>query len=286
MAACKERNELIDLTSGGKKGDTTEVLYIADSSMSSSTPAKQEKRVLIEDLTGVGCVNCPNAQKEAVNIAGQHPGRVSIIGIHVTDFAIPYKYSKYDFRTQEGTNLMSTYGGAPGSLPMGDVDRVVFGSNENVYLNYPEWGTHVGEELNVTTPVNLTIDTASFDSATRRLTVLATVTYTEAVNAPLYATLMLNESGIVDWQYGKSGWDSTYTHNHVLRKVAQPQGGLKLNSGAKAGQTYHLKLYTILPTAWNPKKMEVIAFVHRKALGTTPATTDLRILQVQEKEIE
>ena len=109
--------------------DTT---YIATQA---ETP--QLKNILIEDLTGVNCKNCPSAAKKLSDLIAANPGRIVGIAVHTPNhtFGGPFSGSKEDYRNFFDTNIFAMIGN-PGSLPQGCIDRVKFPDVNYFYQEY------------------------------------------------------------------------------------------------------------------------------------------------------
>src|SRR5687768_15899717 len=194
--SCEEKNDLIYLGDGNQ-------VYL-QSSFIGPVEAPQKKNVLIEDFTGVRCVNCPKAQKEAEEISKLNEGRIVINAIHLSDFAIPYKGSDYDFRTTDGSNLITVLGD-PGALPKGSINREFSSTTGTIFTLYNQWRAQVSQQLGQTTPVNITFEKKSWDEATRTVEMNMKVALTEEVNDSLYFSANILESGIIDVQETPNG---------------------------------------------------------------------------------
>ncbi|MGB5071926.1 MAG: hypothetical protein WBO28_13290 [Flavobacteriales bacterium] len=62
----------------------------------------ENRTALLEDFTGIHCVFCPEGHVIMADIDEARPGKVSLVGIHAGDFAVPGS-GEPDFRTPEGT---------------------------------------------------------------------------------------------------------------------------------------------------------------------------------------
>lgn len=274
FAACKERNNLINFR------PETESLFI-DSSYDGPVETAQPKNVHIEDFTGVKCPNCPKAQQKAEEITAKHDeGRIVVTAIHVTSLADPYPESKYDFRTNDATNIFSMLGKDPGALPMGDLNRKIFPGKTSPFIAFPEWDTRASAELAESTPVNIRFHKKEFNDVTRELSVSILVTYTAAVPDTNYISVALKESDIIDIQAQPTGHpDTNYVHNHVLRAMVAPYNGLMLGSNMQPGMTYMVSFKRKLDEKWDADHFSIAAFVHNRG-------KNLEVLQVQETEVK
>jgi hypothetical protein len=276
LASCKEQNALIDL-------NPDRPLKI-DSSYTVSNPVPDPKKVLLEDLTGVRCINCPNAEEEGEGIQAAHPGRVIMVSEHVTSLAEPLSTSKYDFRSQDATNLLALFGGEPNALPQGIINRYPYASTTNTpYYNiYKSWDGIVAQELDTASPVNISFEKLQYNGADNSLEGKIKITYTSAVNVPTSISVMLTESGMKDVQEisHTPGVDTAYIFKNALRKVVRPLQGQKLSDNASKGQVYEVSFSTLLSKNWIPQNMTAVAIVSRMKTG------DIRVLQAEEKNVQ
>ncbi|MDQ3071634.1 MAG: Omp28-related outer membrane protein [Bacteroidota bacterium] len=273
--SCKERFDKIILT----PPVAGEYFYV-DTAFQGSVPAKQEKRVLIEDFTGVKCTGCPNAQKEIVKIEAANEGKISVISYHVTQsFAEPLPESKYNFRTTSGEHIFSLLGSA-GSLPIGAIDRMKFSGEMETLISFTKWVNGTNTQLAKPSLVNIVVDSMSYDVFSRFFVMDIRITYSEVVTSSQALSIVLSESGIIDVQDGLSGKIYDYEHNHVFRKVTQPFDGLSLEGPGVPGKTYIIKLAMRIEEDWNPENCTVTVLVHSKS------ATDKEVYQVMDFKVK
>ncbi|RYD74059.1 MAG: Omp28-related outer membrane protein [Sphingobacteriales bacterium] len=272
LSACEEKNDLINF-----KTEEFNTLKLDSSYQSATLDSAQPKNVLLEDFTAIRCVNCPRAQKEAKKIQDENPGRVVVSSVHVSDLAIPYKESKYDFRTTDAENLLAYLGGVSG-LPTGAIDRKLYGSNTKPFVLDYQWKAFVKQQLAIKTPVNIDIikKEPGQDGATK---FQIKVTYTEAVNSPQYLSAFINESAFTDLQLTTVGVDSNYTHNHAFRGIMQPSSGLKLGDNFTKGQTFLVNIAIKTPENWKTENCHLSAFIHNRE-------GNFEVIHIQETELK
>ena len=120
LEGCKETCPAVDF-SVPIASDTVTVPFDA-------TLSTQERNVLLEDFTGVRCVNCPDGHLVAASIINTYsPGRVVVVAEHDTLGLLtgPYPFGHYDFRTTEAKDIIALLGGIS-SKPIGAIDRKYF----------------------------------------------------------------------------------------------------------------------------------------------------------------
>ena len=231
------------------------------------------KKVLIEEFTGVRCVQCPGGSKAIEDLLLIHGERLIAVSIHAGDFSPPFPNSAYDFRTDDGTQLID-FLGAPDGYPSAVVNRNKFGGN-SLQQGQDNWNGYINQALQGDAAVNLDI-AKSYNSGSRELSLTLTITVNEDLTGDHSFTLLITESGIVDLQYdADQGLITDYTHKHVLRDVlTQFSGDLiteNLTKGAKIEKTFS---YTV-PEDWVATNCRLIA--HLSESGTSK-----KILQVAE----
>lgn len=212
----------------------SETLTLKDTSYilpASSIPEAQYRGVLIEDITGVKCVACPNAAAAAAQLkenATTNP--VVILGLYPTGFrALTFPFPDYvDPRTEVAQNVAANiYQFA--SLPAGGVNRVVFEGETKRDISFNTWANRTrsfdGEKASVN--LNVTVDQVN-DST---FNVNGDFVFMEKTEAEPFVTIFLLEDNIKHPQYYSGGTDKEYKHKHVVRKAYTPYNGTPLLSG-------------------------------------------------------
>lgn len=226
LAACEEVPPAINYEKGTQTNDTT---YIT-----SSIPEAQPVGAIIEDISGVQCVNCPDATKIVKDVLAAFPGRTYATVMHpnvasLSSFVAPIRKqgyeSKYDFRTQDATNILNLVG-MPNSLPRGYVNRRLFpGATNGRLLGREEWYARTQQVLQGSTPVNIELENTEFNQATRKGKLKIKLTYTADVSQKHLLTILLVEDSIIDVQEYQDPvtfdvkFNPNYVHMHILRDV-------------------------------------------------------------------
>jgi len=258
IQACKEAGPNVDIDgTSSLSGDTT---YLE-----TSVATPQDRVVLIEEFTGVRCVNCPRAHNTIKLIQAAHPGRVLAVGIHTGIFAQPYT-GRQDFQIPEGTAIEQALNGAQG-YPSGAVDRKLFTGESRIIIGDNKWANYVNDQLVLPTPVNINLAKV-YNPGARRLDLSVTMRFTAPVTNNLYFSAYLIEDNIIDHQLTPTGVDTAYLHTHVLRKLLTPLSGQQLNApsftpGRVVVQRYSLTLNPLFKVA----NTKIIAFVHTNGVN-------------------
>ncbi len=217
--------------------------------------------VLIEEFTGVRCVNCPEGSAELENLLALNPNNLVVVSIHASgSFAIPLPDSKYDFRTEEGEQILSLLG-EPLGYPSAVVNRKKFG-DATYQKGKNEWGALVAEELQQEPVANLNLE-ANYSPNERALSVDLTILPLQDMQGDHRVTVMILENGIIDYQDTLEGKVADYKHKHVMRKtLTNPTGSSISDDNLLEGQPFEKSFSYILPNEWVDENCSVIAFIH------------------------
>lgn len=243
----------------------------------------QNKKIILEEFTGIHCVYCPSGHTIANSILSANPGNAFVINVHVGGYATP-SAGEPDFRTSFGTSIAGQTGLT--GYPSGTVNRTVFSglgmATGATAMGRGNWTTAANQTKVLSSYVNVAA-TATIDVNTRVLTVHVETYYTAgspiATNKLNVALLQNNTTG--PQTGGNAG--NEYNHQHRLVHLLTGQWGDDITTtttGSFVDRTY---TYTI-PAAYNsiPAVMgdfEIVAFVaegNQKIIsgnGATPTYT-------------
>lgn len=222
-------------------------------------PLPQERRVLLEDFTGVQCVNCPDAHDLAKVLSEANPGRVIPVSEH-NYFEGGFPNSDEDFRTDEAYAIDALIG--PTTLwPIGTVNRKRFAGEPAILLTLAKWTGYVEAELLEAPLVNLELS-AELHTDSRTLDVIVEAHFLENVSDATRLSVMVLESEIIDPQQTESGKVDNYVHDHVLRRMPTPATGAVLTSTTEQGRVFRKGYEIALEDHWDANHLEVVAFIH------------------------
>jgi hypothetical protein len=257
FTACKEEPPFINYQPKTSSFDST---YI-----DAQIPTAQAKGVLLEDITGVSCINCPEAATIAKNIiASNPPGRVCVVAIQPKLQNIvtkPTPETRNDNRTDKGTIIVTTIK-EPGSLPRGYIDRKVYAPNPDPTVERLDWPTKVSQQLALTTPVNISLIT-TYSAGDASFTVDVKIQYTQAVTDSNYLSLVLIEDSVIDAQEYPTYVEKDYVHMHLFRDMLTAPLGDQLNGSLIPGRTFVKRYPYKIPAAYVAKNLKIVAFVHK-----------------------
>lgn len=226
-----------------------------------------KQNILLEDYTGHTCGTCPEAAEIADQISATYgDDRVIVVAVHAGPFALPDKDYPTDYRTPEGTILDNTFRISRAGNPNGMVNRIT--RNGRLIIGKDQWSTVVRDLIDDTAKVDLKLQT-SYDSATRQITAAVDIEYMTAGTPDYQIVGLLMENGIVGDQtdYRKTpSHIKDYVFKHVMRTHFNGAWGEALSTtdvpkGTKMTKTL---TYTIpSDKTWDPKKCDVVVYVHR-----------------------
>ncbi len=271
-SGCKETCPGVNFTDNTPPVDTTVVL---DTTLNS-----QLKNVLLEEYTGVRCVNCPQGHAVAAGILNAYAeGRVVNVAIHTGNLAHAYTgISNYDFITTQGDDIAALVGPV-GFFPSADINRKYFTTQGSRILDKTLWAGKVAAEILDTMPKVQMGLVKLYDDVSRILNLKVQLQYTEEVTVNNNLSVMLIESGMIDPQLDQPGIDTFYVHRHALRGMMTPSVGLPIGGSKIPNHPLLISLpdFTI-PASWNADSVHIVTFV--------TDTDSLNVLQVIDKTLK
>ncbi len=238
------------------------MLGVFGSAQTIVSTSPQNKKVILEDFTGIACVYCPAGHAEAQSLMDENPGNVFAINIHTGNFA----NGTPNFKTPYG-DAIAAQSGLLG-YPSGTINRHVFPgrgmTSGGTAMTGSHWRKSTNEMLLEESPVNIAVE-ASIDLNSRLLTVHVEAYYT---NDSSEQTNMLNIALLQNNTLGPQtggGMGDNYNHMYRLVELITGQWGETINtttSGTFVDRTF---TYTI-PAEYNDvpailEDMEIVAFI-------------------------
>lgn len=260
----------------------------------STTP--QNKKVILEEFTGVNCVYCPQGHTIANNIKNANPDNVFLINIHVGNFATPGA-GQPDFRTSFGTAIANQSGLT--GYPAGTVNRTVFSglgmATGSTAMGRGNWTNASNQILGQSSYVNVAVQ-GQINAQTNELTVTVETYYTGS--SPV-ATNKLNVALLQNNTLGPQtggNMGNNYNHMHRLVHMLTGQWGTDITTTSAGSFNSQSFTYTI-PAAYNGipveiGELELVAFVtetQQKIIsgnGAKPTYTGLTANDAKVKSIE
>lgn len=222
-------------------------------------PAEVGRAVLIEDLTGQRCINCPTGT-DIINGIIQTYGEDNVIavGIHSGPLGFTGNSKRVGLMTDTGDEYY-TYWANGTNLGQ---PSAIFNRKKGPSDNLNNWAAEVG--LIISEKANLSIDiTNAYDAKKRELTTkVEAFGVNGTVNGKLQVWIV--EDGIKAMQMMPDGSaNQEYIHNHVFRAAVNGTWGEEVT--VKEGETTSKDYSYVLPETWNAENISVVAFVYNKS---------------------
>ncbi len=233
---------------------------------------ESDRVVLIEELTGASCPNCPKGSAAIEFILSEFPGKVAVVGIHGDFLAQPIKdKSKYDFRNQKAKDLenwLKPWYGKPAAT----TNRILTEDDQEPYaISSPDlWYAEVAKELQKPHQMNILL-AVDYDENKRTIDLDVSVIPLVDLAGNYNISVYLTESDIIDAQSNGSEYVEDYEHKHVLMDMMTNATGDSFGTNLKANDVIKKKFPTYtLPVReglFNPEKMEVVVMVSKSDVG-------------------
>lgn len=260
--ACTEIAPVLNPGGGGNSGGPVE---------------DQGRQVLIEEFTGVRCVNCPAGSQAIEALLDLHGSSLVAVSIHAGLFAVPFNESSEDFATDESRSILSLLG-SPLGFPTAVVNRKKFDGEENRHVGLSAWAGFIGQELLVPPQIRIDLNT-SFNDANGQVDIEADLYVDETISAEdVRLSVFITENNVVDPQTTPQGQDNDYIHKHVFRKAVTGFDGDPITESLAPGAVINRNLSIQLGETWVPENCHVVALVHFGG-------SDLEVIQAHEVEV-
>ena len=232
------------------------------------------KKVLIEDYTGHGCVNCPGAAVLAQELKEIFCGRAVIIAVHAGYFAQPDFENNpvfaANFTTEAGNEWDTYFGNSAKGNPNGLIDRAQINDS---YVIFPQSWAEVADPLLMEPAEAFITINNDFNVSNNTLSTNIKTEFQQDIEGSFKVIVCITQDNIIapqknnDPEIGATPIDSTYVHNHVLRGTLNGSWGEYVSTtGAVAMNEVYEKTYDIeFPASWIPKDCHVVAFVYNES---------------------
>lgn len=226
-------------------------------------PPESDRVVLIEELTGVKCVNCPQGAEKIQELLQLFEGQLVAMAIHGDILSDPYEESKYDFRYPDAYDLeqyLKPFWGKPAAA----INRVGT-EEEQAFLGPDSWVSYINDELVKAHQLDIDLETI-YNEASRELSIKVGVIALDELEGTFNINVGITESHIIDLQLGPDGLITNYEHNHVLKEMITDVKGDLLTSKMTKNQIINKSYSFTLPedeNLWVAENCHVVAFVSR-----------------------
>jgi|TARA_B110000259_G_C13930718_1_gene368773 thiol-disulfide isomerase/thioredoxin len=213
------------------------LLLLPFSILAQVNTSPQNKKVLLEEFTGIHCGYCPDGHLLAQNLHDAYPDDVFLINIHTGGYASPGQ-GEPDFRTNWGSGIVSQTDIA--GYPAGTINRYFYQfmtQGGGTAMSRGDWQDAATDQMSMLSPVNIWAQ-ANYNSLTNEIDIDVEYYYTAAQAFPLYENYLnvaIVQNDIPGPQSGANQfnpdqiipgpWSPTYNHQHMLRDLVTGQWG-------------------------------------------------------------
>jgi hypothetical protein len=239
---------------------------LLDTIYSGTAPAPDPKMLLLMDITGVNCPNCPKAATLAKNLQSANPGRINVLALYPAispGNALTNPWPGYDtLVSSDADGIVSNLGSVTG-LPTGIIDQIKLGGS--FFVPTTSWAGTVSDRLLQNSPLNLDLNSKWLTSNNKARLEIKAVYHT---NLPPTAKHLIyigvTEDNIVGKQANNdsaSGYSYKYKFMHVLRKLMTPVTGDTLKADLSAGRVFEKHYYISPRYNWKPDNLSTMVWI-------------------------
>ena len=229
--------------------------------------------VLLEELTGVSCPNCPIGTEKIIELKAAFGDNLVVVAVHGEFLARPTDENRYDFRFEEAADLEDFLKPWQGK-PAASINRIQHTDDEFSVSNPQLWRGFVQQELEKEHRINIDLE-LTYDVDERIVDITAVILPVSyfSLDEDLKLTVMMIENEIEDAQEDNTTIIEDYEHNHVLRDFVTQWNGDPINKELFDNVEESIKYRYEIPVAnegeqlWRPEHMEIVAFIHSNANG-------------------
>ena len=221
-----------------------------------------KKKVLIEDITGFRCGNCPKAARLANGIAELYPDNVIVIAVHAGALAVPSLTRTYNFLTPAGQDIAKKFN-LP-ATPYGLINRKAV---EGQFLLAPEsWATATKAQLELDAVYKLELN-AEYESSSKTINLEANVKALAMGANNHFISAYIIEDSVIQYQQDDEETPihvENYVHMHVLRGAMNGSWGTELSDEPlMLNQSIKKNISFIIPEGkdWVPKNLSLVVMI-------------------------
>jgi hypothetical protein len=224
-----------------------------------------KRKILLEDYTGMKCVNCPAATADAEALADLYKGQVILMTVHAGYFSEPDASGNYstDYRVEEGVSWFNDF--MLISNPMGMVNRTPY--NGKQAIGSDSWAEAVGNIAQVNEVASITIQTEYTPKNRQYITTTIETKFHEELAGAYNLSVCILEDSIVGWQknndplVGPVPDIENYVFNDMLRAVLNGTYGEQVTNVVDTALTYSNSYFYTISENWDPAHLSLVAFI-------------------------
>ncbi len=236
---------------------------LLDTSYLVAVPSASAKKVLLFDITGVRCNNCPKAAIVAKKLLALNPNSLVVVALYPkTPNSLTFPWAGFDtMSTIESEQIASALGGI-GSLPLGSVDQFSF--NGSKLIDPSNWASAIAQQMVKVSPFNLQIKSTWNTSDARARIEVKAITNSAATGN--YKWVMgIIENSVISKQSDadtSSGFRDNYMHEHVLRACVGSSLGMEIGNNMPAGWVREKHFYILPKAKWKSENLDLVIWIY------------------------
>lgn len=214
----------------------------------------QGRSLLVEEFSGVKCINCPIAQEVIHSIATEYGAKVIPVSIHgvASEIGTPTNHPLY---STDGAAYAKRFLSLQ-TLPQAVFSRTADKQGTLAFASYSLWKGMVRERRLLDQLLKLDLKAQWQGDKQIAIECQAQAVAGFAPKSGLSIQFYLLEDGIIAPQESKSGKIESYVHNHILRQALNGTWGESYTLGSPIRKTY-----TTTAQIVNQKMCSVVGFV-------------------------
>lgn len=219
------------------------------------------RRAILEEYTGMRCVNCPQAAEEARVLKEAFGESLIVVAIHAGSFAIPSGNFRPDLRTKAGNDYFSYFGFA--GTPVGMVNRKR--QEESMAVSPAGWADAIRKTLAI--PTDVRIEGQAVFEGENACHCTVEISGISPMEKEMKLMLWLVEDSIRTPQVIPGGINDAYLQRHVLRQALNGTWGEPVTADENREWATTRRLH--LPAGIEKEHCSIVALV------TMPASTEI-----------
>ena len=225
--------------------------------------------VLLQELTGVKCPNCPTGAAEAKRLLEVYDEQLAVIGVHGDFLTTPLPESQYDFRNEFSRTIESSTPFI--GKPAGAVNRRQVEGSPFLAYDVDDWEPLIQQELEVPAEIKIEVDATESGGV---ISVDVELTPLIDLEGGYNIAVALTQGAIEDVQEENGSIIEDYEHEHVLRHMFTAALGDILGSDLAVDETITKSFTYTIPTdaspAYDLDHIEIVAYVTRDGASESP----------------
>lgn len=229
-------------------------------------PPTSDRVVLLEELSGVRCPNCPGGAAEIKRLENRYGDNFVAVAYYTEFLGFPLPESRFNFLTGQAEEIEDYLGQYLGK-PAAAINRVIREDNTMFNTSTGEWSGFVDEALQTDSEINMQ-GNSDFDADARSAEVEILVTPIRNLEGDYRLTVLATESKIIDAQLlPENVIDLDYEHNHIFRTFLSNLTGDQITQSLEQSRTLRFDYSFDLEGEWVPENMHIVAFVEYQEGG-------------------